>query len=1768
MKKLILPLLGILSLTIPVQAQFFTNGNLAVVSISGGNGKGATAATALPVTILEFTTNGTLAGTLPLPTNGSAAFSISGGYTEGFCGLTPDGRNLIVPGYNSAAFTTTNPADNTSVAAPRVIALVDGDGDFRFATSNTNIMSTYNIRGGASDGTNFWACGNGGPSGTAKGILYVGTNGSSNVAVEVGITGSGNERCLNVYDNTLYVSTGSSTHGIFAVPGTSFPPTSGANTNTVNTIPTGSSSSPYDFVIDPSNTTCYIADATYGIVKYTNNSGAWVSNYTLSTITTVGSTGQTGAEGVTADFTQNPPVVYATTGESYTNRLISIVDTGASATPVLLAQASMSATSSNWFQGVRFVPSTPAAISVQPMATSVGASGTATFSVTTSGSPAPALQWYTNGVAVPGATSSTFSIYPVTTYENGATVSVTASNVYGVVTSSNVILTVTPNYFIPGNLAVVSVGGTGQWINATDSGNTVSIVQFDTNGNQISAVSLPSTGPEAFVLDGSATEGFMTLSPNNQYLVLGGYNASYPFSSAYTNVLEYSHSTNAPRSVATIDGYGNYALPIANTNIYDTYNIRGAVFDGVSNFWVSGGGAPSGQLKGVIYVGTPGSMGTQVLVGETGTGNERVLNLFNDTLFVSTGSATHGIWSITGPNSPPPPIGLPTNPPVNTIPQPAATGPYDFAINSSSNLAYVADGSVGGIIRYTNSGSGFVSNGFYTVGGTGSATNAEGLAVDWTQTPPVLYATTSETAGNRLIRIVDNGSGSPFTVLATATSTSTGSNYFRGVRFIPGAPPVITQQPESVVQDVGGNATFSASASGTPVLSFQWFTNGVAAASGTTSSFTLNDVTSAESNLTVYVVVSNAFGTDTSSNATLIVQPAGAPLNVSLSPSSQTVNAGSTVTIDVSSVGTSLTYYWYQNGNLVATTTGNLVISPAYAPDDGTYSVVASNSFGTAAGENTVTVSVIDPVILVQPMGSTNLPNTSTNLTVTAAGDPPLTYQWSSNGVPISGATTSSLSLANTGATTSASYSVVVANALGQSVTSATTVVEFSPYLLYDTFSYPNGNLFTESPWTDINGTAPEIVTNGRVQVNQTNFTTDAQRLFTQPETGVIWASFNINLTVLPTNADGTYFANLEDTNFGFYARVFTLTSNAFPGTYRLGIANNANDYTAASKSGGPNQVVPLDLAPGINYNVVLFYDMGNLFSGLSINPSDYADAYSYSTTPVNSGPATDPFTPSGLPMDGFGLRQREGEGVMTLDNLEVSFDMNGAGSGYAAVTAGWTTNAPIIGLQPIGTTNYSGNGYVLEVAASGIGVQGQGLSYYWYQNGALLSDGADGGTISGSSTAALALTNVTAADSGSYYVVVSNTAGGTQSATAVVSVNTSLTTPYFTVQPMSSTNAVGSSVTLTASASGTGPLTYQWDFDGSPLSDNGSTIIGSQTPSLYLGTLLTNESGTYTLVVTGPGGSATSSGAVVTVIPPASVSIGYLRSLINPTTYEPSDTSDLFTITGTITTYTNLTSGNTASYYIQDNTGGLNLFLTLGSTFRPSFGDVVTATGILSSYGDNLELDVTYGSQPQNAALVLDGNNNPETNASPTPILLPWNEIANNQAYVVTNIEGSLVKLTNVYFETPGGDFAAGGTYVVTNNTGETFTLAIGSVVTNLNSTVIPAFASSVTGPLFQDDTTFEIELTDPSQIATNSIVQLPPAPTVSATASEAGGTNTVTLMWTAVPGDSYNVIYATNVAGPYMTLASGLVFTNDDGTYTDKNTTNTARFYQITSP
>ena len=99
-------------------------------------------------------------------------------------------------------------------------------------------------------------------------------------------------------------------------------------------------------------------------------------------------------------------------------------------------------------------------------------------------------------------------------------------------------------------------------------------------------------------------------------------------------------------------------------------------------------------------------------------------------------------------------------------------------------------------------------------------------------------------------------------------------------------------------------------------------------------------------------------------------------------------------------------------------------------------------------------------------------------------------------------------------------------------------------------------------------------------------------------------------------------------------------------------------------------------------------------------------------------------------------------------------------------------------------------------------------------------------------------------------------------SVTGSVATLTVLVPPLITAQPQSQTNVAGTEASFGATASGTEPMSYQWQF-------NALAIPGATGANLTLASAQPTNAGSYTVVVTNPVGSVTSAVAVLTVLVP-----------------------------------------------------------------------------------------------------------------------------------------------------------------------------------------------------------------------------------------------------------------------------------------------------------
>ena len=286
--------------------------------------------------------------------------------------------------------------------------------------------------------------------------------------------------------------------------------------------------------------------------------------------------------------------------------------------------------------------------------------------------------------------------------------------------------------------------------------------------------------------------------------------------------------------------------------------------------------------------------------------------------------------------------------------------------------------------------------------------------------------------------------GGSYTCVATnSAGTATSSAASLTVNAATSAPS-ITGQPQNVTTSSGSAASFSVTATGTPTPTYQWQKGGSNISGATSSSYSIASVQTSDAG-SYTVVVTNSAGSVTSSAATLTVSASAVAPSIATQPASQTITAGSAASFSVTANGTApLTYQWQKGGaNIASATSSTYSIASVQSADAGNYTVVVTNSAGTvtsSAATLIVSASATAPAITTQPANVTATAGSAASFSVVASGTGPLTYQWKKGGVNISGATSSSYSIASAQTGDAGNYTVVVTNSAGSATSNSATL--------------------------------------------------------------------------------------------------------------------------------------------------------------------------------------------------------------------------------------------------------------------------------------------------------------------------------------------------------------------------------------------------------------------------------------------------------------------------------------------------------------------------------------------------------------------------------------------------------------------------------------------------------------------------------------------------------------------------------------------------------
>jgi hypothetical protein len=553
-------------------------------------------------------------------------------------------------------------------------------------------------------------------------------------------------------------------------------------------------------------------------------------------------------------------------------------------------------------------------IVVQPANQTVAAGQSATFTVTATSNGPFTYQWYKNGTAISGATSSSYTTPATAGNQNGTIYTVTITNAAGTVTSVSATLAVnsspaasnlacnpsTPGYGASVTLVPTFSGGTAV-IGSSGVGSSDVTAQA-VSGSSYTSPALTSAKTYTLTVTGSGTSTASTacsvapgsvsisnISPANQTLAPGQQSFSATATGGATDALVWSAS----------GGSFNGSVWTAPTAA-GTYTITATSVD-----------EPSVSVSTTVIVSLP--VITAQPVSQSICGGGTVI------LSVAADYAEGYQWNLNGS----PIAGAISS--TYSIPGagPADDGSYTVTVTNPAGTATSVAAKVVAGSSITSNPKSLSISATQTATFSVSVQGQSPFSYQWyvipagASTGTVISGATSDNYTTAAVDISYDGAQYYVTVADSCGSTLTSANAVLTVT-AGNVSPTITTEPTGQTVAVDGTATFSVVASGTPNLSYQWFripagsTTATAVTGATAASYTVPDTETATSNNQdeYYAVVTNGYGQAISQSVTLAV---GDGIQITGQPVTAYVNDGASASFTVTAVSNlPLSYQWWE----------------------------------------------------------------------------------------------------------------------------------------------------------------------------------------------------------------------------------------------------------------------------------------------------------------------------------------------------------------------------------------------------------------------------------------------------------------------------------------------------------------------------------------------------------------------------------------------------------------------------------------------------------------------------------------------------------------------------------------------------------------------------------------------------------------------------------------------------------------------------------------
>jgi hypothetical protein len=497
------------------------------------------------------------------------------------------------------------------------------------------------------------------------------------------------------------------------------------------------------------------------------------------------------------------------------------------------------------------------------------------------------------------------------------------------------------------NLVVYRVGDGSTTLNAsTTSAFPVAIQEISPIGQQtVQTISGLFTGANLLTQSGNATSVGM-LNSYNGFLAVPGLNSSVGTLKASSENTKVTHVIDGSATLLNRVVHPSSSTPLPFLN-----NTFRSVIPLTNNSFYASGVRGSTDTDGEIwyYNGDDNSNPWTLIFSSTYT--LRNIEIFNGNLYFSTGNTSalnpKGIYQVG--------TGLPTTinqTASNVLASGSESDPYGFSISPDGCTAYIANES-GGIQKFVKSTSWSLAYSFIT--------NTRGLVVDYSGSNPIIYATSTASSNNSVIKIIDQGASSTISTIANS-----GANFrFAGIDFTPNstitaANPISTQPISTASLCNTQTQTLSVTASGSNT--YQWYSNtvnsicGATAIVGTTSASYTPPV-AASSGTTYYFVkvVTNCYTIFYSNIAAVTTTINPTPTASNNSPFCSGQN--NTLTLSTPNL-TGATFSWSGPNSFSSNAQNPTVTTNATNIHAGVYNLVTTvNDCNSSAGTTTVIIN-------------------------------------------------------------------------------------------------------------------------------------------------------------------------------------------------------------------------------------------------------------------------------------------------------------------------------------------------------------------------------------------------------------------------------------------------------------------------------------------------------------------------------------------------------------------------------------------------------------------------------------------------------------------------------------------------------------------------------------------------------------------------------------------------------------------------------------------